>query len=72
MRDTFLTASTVVLLLGVAAWVDGALAQMPVYGMRAPLQTQVIVNVCGSNGCVKVQTHKIQHQKPGSVGKNHI
>ena len=30
------------------------------------------VALCGPNGCVKVQTHKIVHHKPGAVAANHI
>jgi hypothetical protein len=30
------------------------------------------VNVCGSTGCVRVQTHKIVRQKSGGAMANHI
>lgn len=31
-----------------------------------------MVNVCGSNGCVPVQTKRVHRQKPGSVPAHHI
>jgi hypothetical protein len=37
----------------------------------APLIERV-TNVCGANGCVRVQTQRVQHQKPGSVAAKHI
>lgn len=30
------------------------------------------VNICGSNGCVRVQTHRIVRQKSGNAMANHI
>jgi ribosomal protein L35AE/L33A len=33
---------------------------------------QHVTNVCGNNGCVRVQTQRVRHQKPGSVAGNHI
>jgi hypothetical protein len=33
---------------------------------------QRVVNVCGANGCVRVQTQRVQHQRPGSVAAKHI
>jgi hypothetical protein len=69
MRDVLLTAAAAALLLGS---LGAAQAQMPVTRTDAPLRAQPVASVCGSNGCVKVQTHKITHQKPGSVAKNHI
>jgi hypothetical protein len=33
---------------------------------------QRIANVCGTNGCVRVQTQRVRHQKPGSVPAKHI
>jgi hypothetical protein len=33
---------------------------------------QRVATVCGTNGCVKVQTHRIVHHKPGAIGANHI
>jgi hypothetical protein len=40
-------------------------------GSDAPLIERV-TNVCGANGCVRVQTQRVQHQKPGSVAAKHI
>jgi hypothetical protein len=37
----------------------------------APLIERV-TNICGANGCVRVQTQRVQHQKPGSVAAKHI
>jgi hypothetical protein len=31
-----------------------------------------VANVCGATGCVRVQTQKVRHHKPGNVGSNHI
>jgi hypothetical protein len=33
---------------------------------------QYVANVCGTNGCVRVQTERVRHQKPGSVAGHHI
>jgi hypothetical protein len=33
---------------------------------------QRVVNVCGSNGCVRVETQRVVHHKPGSVAAKHI
>ena len=48
-------------------------------GTPAPLSVtsdapviQRVTNVCGSNGCVRVQTQRVHHQKPGSVAAKHI
>jgi hypothetical protein len=38
---------------------------------QAPV-VQRITNVCGATGCVRVQTQRVQHQKPGSVPGKHI
>jgi hypothetical protein len=38
---------------------------------QAPV-VQRVTNVCGANGCVRVQTQRVQHQKPGSVPGKHI
>jgi hypothetical protein len=38
---------------------------------NAPL-VQRVTNVCGANGCVRVQTQRVKHQKPGSVTAKHI
>jgi len=42
-----------------------------VSGAGVPL-VQPVANVCGANGCVRVQTQRVQHQKPGSVAAKHI
>jgi hypothetical protein len=31
-----------------------------------------VTNVCGNHGCVRVQTQRSRHQKPGSVAARHI
>jgi hypothetical protein len=31
-----------------------------------------VTNVCGANGCVRVQTQRVQHQKPGGVAAKRI
>jgi hypothetical protein len=31
-----------------------------------------VASVCGGNGCSAVQTKKVVHQRPGSVGAKHI
>jgi hypothetical protein len=40
-------------------------------GGNAPF-VQPVTNVCGSNGCVRVQTQRVQHHKPGSAAAKHI
>jgi hypothetical protein len=40
-------------------------------GSDAPLIERV-TNICGANGCVRVQTQRVQHHKPGSVAAKHI
>jgi hypothetical protein len=39
-------------------------------GAEAPVH--LVANICGGNGCVRVQTQRIQHHKPGSVAAKHI
>jgi hypothetical protein len=72
MRDTLLTALTAAALLSATAPATDTRAEMLVNRAAAPLQAQTVVSVCGTNGCVKVQTHKIVRQKPGSVASKHI
>jgi hypothetical protein len=39
---------------------------------NAAARVQLVANICGANGCVRVQTQRVQHRKPGSVPANHI
>ena len=74
MRRNLLSSLAVASLLasGLAARQADALPAGPatIGGDAAPVWR--VTNVCGTNGCVRVQTQRIHHQKPGSVAKNHI
>lgn len=75
MRAILLTvlATAGILLSVIAAREAGAampLGSRPGIGMA---QAQPIANVCGANGCVRVQTQRVvKHQKAGNVvpGRN--
>lgn len=80
MRGTFFTgfftslAAAGFLLIGSFAHHAEAAMPAPVSILRdgnAPL-IQRVVNVCGANGCVRVQTQRVVHHKPGSVAAKHI
>jgi hypothetical protein len=73
MRGTLVLtlAVAVILSMGAAA---GAATRTPaslVSGGDGPL-IQRVTNVCGANGCARVQTQRVQHHKPGSVAAKHI
>jgi len=42
-----------------------------VAAVHAPLVRQA-VNVCGSNGCVRVETKRVQHYRPYGTSARHI
>jgi hypothetical protein len=48
------------------------LAAAPMSDAGNAALVQQVTNVCGANGCVRVQTQRVRHQKPGSVPGNHI
>ncbi len=77
MRGTILTALAVAGILSGGGLSHRAEA-MPV-AARSPLSVaaahnavQQVTNVCGTNGCVRVQTQRVRHQKPGSIAGHHI
>jgi len=76
MRGIFFTVLAVAsLLLGglPARHAEAAtLAPASILGNGSTPLIQYITNVCGPNGCVRVQTQRIQHHKPGSVAAKHI
>ncbi len=78
MRGTLLTALAVAFILsnGVlgrdadAATIGPASASHTASAFAAAIER--VVNVCGSNGCVPVQTKRIIHRpKPGMIVGNH-
>jgi hypothetical protein len=75
MRAIFVTAVatvSVVVLCGMAA--PQASAAMPVASRPAvmALPVETVTNVCGTNGCVRVQTQRVaKHQKAGNVVPRH-
>jgi hypothetical protein len=76
MRGILFTAATIAsLLLGgpAARHAEAAtLAPASILGNSGMPPIQYITNICGANGCVRVQTQRIQHHKPGSVAAKHI
>jgi hypothetical protein len=50
----------------------GMLAALTMSHAGKAVVVQRVANVCGANGCVRVQTQRVQHQKPGSVPGKHI
>jgi hypothetical protein len=78
MRGTLLTSLAVAGILSGGTLGDPAraltLAVHPVAHAAAAdnARVQQVTNVCGNNGCVRVQTQRVKHQKPGSVAGQHI
>lgn len=77
MRGTLLTglATAALLLSGPFAYHAKAaiLAPAPMLDGGNAAGIQHVTNVCGSNGCVRVQTQRvIKRPKPGSVAAHHI
>jgi hypothetical protein len=76
MRQIYLTtlAAAAPILIGLSAGSAPAATLMPTAslanGAEAPVQ--LVANICGGNGCVRVQTQRIQHHKPGSVAAKRI
>jgi hypothetical protein len=50
----------------------GTLAPASILGSGNAAAIQRVAAVCGNNGCVRVQTQRVRHQRPGSVAANHI
>jgi hypothetical protein len=50
----------------------GPLTPASVISGSATSFVERVTNICGSNGCVRVQTQRVQHHKPGSVAAKHI
>jgi hypothetical protein len=75
MREFLFTAVTAATVLSGAMLDERAEAMTPA-GMGAAAARaaifQLAVNVCASNGCVPVQTKRIQHHKPGTIAAKHI
>ena len=65
-----LVASVLLGALACAAEAAMLAASMPGGGDTRLVQR--VTNVCGANGCVRVQTQRVQHQKPGSLAGKHI
>jgi hypothetical protein len=75
MRRTLLTGLAVVaLLLSAAGGRHAGAVTLAPASLRDfnPVVIQRVANVCGANGCVRVQTERVRHQKPGSVAGHHI
>lgn len=75
MRNILLTALTATIVLACGVLADRARAEMVAdisLATAGVARVQDVASVCGTNGCVRVQTQKIRHHKPGSVGANHI
>jgi hypothetical protein len=78
MRGTLFTALAVAFVLSTG--VSGHRAEAAPFGPPSALGAaasaavvQQVANVCGSSGCVRVQTQRIvRRQKPGMVSGNHI
>jgi hypothetical protein len=68
MRAISVTAvATIVLLVGVAPQADAAMP-MAARPAVAALPIEAVTNVCGNNGCVRVQVQRLtKHQKAGNA-----
>jgi hypothetical protein len=70
MRAILLTAFAIMSVLLSGAAMRQADAAMPIGARSSTLAAPVqeVANVCGSNGCVRVQTQRVvKHQKAGNV-----
>jgi hypothetical protein len=71
MRATLFTVVTTagILLSGmVIRQADAAMPLTTRLGTAATFHAETITNVCGTNGCVRVQTQRVvKHQKAGNV-----
>jgi hypothetical protein len=56
---------------GLIAAAEAAMPTAPLSAGDVQLVRRV-TNVCGANGCVRVQTQRVQHQKPGGVAAKRI
>jgi hypothetical protein len=75
MRGILLTGlgAASFLLIGLSSRnAEAAMLAAPMSDAGNATFVQHITNVCGANGCVRVQTQRIHHQKPGSVPAKHI
>ncbi len=78
MRGILFTAFAVAFVL--SSGVSGRHAEAAPFGSPSALGVaasaavvQQVANVCGSSGCVRVQTQRVvRRQKPGMVSGNHI
>jgi hypothetical protein len=72
MRGTLVLSLAVVGILSIGAAAAATLSPVLPMSDGTTLLLQRVTNVCGANGCVRVQTQRIKHQKPGSVAAKHI
>jgi hypothetical protein len=75
MRKILLTvfAAAGILSSAMAVWDTGAAMPFRERSEIGPAQPQAVANVCGANGCVRVQTQRVvKHQKAGNLvpGRN--
>jgi hypothetical protein len=75
MRAIFVTAvvtAAVVVFCGVTARQAHAAMPVVVPTVAAALPIETVTNVCGTNGCVRVQVQRVvKHQKAGNVVPRH-
>jgi hypothetical protein len=75
MRTIFVTAvvtAAVVVFCGVTARQADAAMPVVVPMVAAALPIETVTNVCGTNGCVRVQVQRVvKHQKAGNVVPRH-
>jgi hypothetical protein len=71
-RILFSCLAASVLSGGPAFAAEAAMLAAPMPGLGDTQLVQRVANVCGANGCVRVQTQRVQHQKPGSAAAKHI
>jgi hypothetical protein len=73
MRAISVTAiATVLLLCGVTGQHAEAAMPIPARPPVARLPIETVTNVCGTNGCVRVQTQRLtKHQKAGNAVPRH-
>ncbi len=74
MRATLLTALAAAAILsgGLAGNQANAFTPQSTLGVASMPLIRQVVNICGSAGCVPVQTKKVRHFKNGSAVGQHI
>ena len=66
-----LAAGVILIGLSAAGAEAAVVAPEPLSAAAPPLIVR-ITNICGANGCVRVQTQRVRHQKPANTSANRL